>query len=156
MDDAQAMERCIELAAISAQAGDHPFGALITLDGELLAEGENRVMTDMDPTGHAEVTAIRRACRALGRLDLSDCTLYTSAEPCVICGTTIRLTGISRVVFAARSSGDYGSHSSAYAILVDPKITRFPPPPEVIPGFLAERSEELWRTLGWPRRPPQS
>lgn len=71
MDDTEAMERCIELAALSAKAGDHPFGALIVLDGKILAEGENRVFTDMDPTAHAEITAIRRATRILGRHDLS-------------------------------------------------------------------------------------
>jgi tRNA(Arg) A34 adenosine deaminase TadA len=156
MDDTEAMERCIELAALSARAGDHPFGALILLDGKMLAEGENRVITDMDPTGHAEVTAIRRACRTLGRHDLSGSVLYTSAEPCVMCATAIRLTAISRVVFAAPSSGDYGGYSSAYGIMRDGTISRFPPPPEVVAGFLADQSEALWKAVGWPRRPASS
>lgn len=156
MDDTEAMERCIELAALSAKAGDHPFGALIVLDGKILAEGENRVFTDMDPTAHAEITAIRRATRILGRHDLSGSVLYTSAEPCVMCATAIRLTGISRVVFAAKSSSDYGGYSSAYGIIRDATIDRFPPPPEVVAGLLAERSEALWKEIGWPRRPQPS
>lgn len=151
MNDTQAIERCIELAAASARQGNHPFGSVILLDGAILAEGENRVITDMDPTAHAEVVAIRNACRALGQQDLSACWLYTSCEPCWICSTTIRLTGIRRVVFATRSPGDYGGYYSAHPILRVEGVARFGSPPEVVPGLLADRSDALWREVGWPR-----
>jgi len=153
MDDVQAMERCIELAAEAAKRGDHPFGALILREGEIVAEGPNLVITDLDPTAHGEVIAIRRACQALGRQDLSDCTLYTSAEPCWICSTAIRVTGIARVVFAARSGTDTGGYSSRFPILSATGITRFGPPPEIVPGLLGERAEALWQAIDWARRP---
>src|SRR5262245_14845424 len=120
MDDVQAMERCVELAAEAARRGDHPFGALIMRDGAIVAEGANLVITDLDPTAHGEVMAIRRACQTLGTQDLAGCTLYTSAEPCWICSTAIRVTGISRVVFGVRSGTDTGGYSSRYPILSDP------------------------------------
>lgn len=150
MDDAQLIERCIELAGLAAQKGNHPFGALIVHEGQVISEAENQVFTDMDPSAHAEVVAVRGACRALGRLVLSGCTLYTSAEPCLICSTVVRLTGISRVVFAAPASGAYGGYSSIYPILRDTTIERFGAVPEVLAEFLADRSLALWRELGWP------
>ena len=150
MNDVEAIERCIELAAISARRGNHPFGSLILRDGELLAEGENLVVTDMDPTGHAEIVAIRNACRALGVQDLTGTTLYTSAEPCMICSTVIRLLRVKRVVFAAKSTTDYGGYSSKHPILCVADVARFGSPPEVVPGLLADRSEALWKELGWP------
>jgi len=154
MDDEQAMMRCIELAAEAAKRGDHPFGALILRGGELVAEGPNLVITDVDPTAHGEVIAIRRACQTLGRQELGDCTLFTSAEPCWICSTAIRVTGISRVVFAARSGTDTGGYSSRFPILSEAGITRFGPPPEIVAGYLADRAEALWREINWVRRGP--
>lgn len=150
MNDSEAIERCIELARISAERGNHPFGSLITRGDSLVAEGENLVVTDLDPTAHAETVAIRNACRALGSLDLSGCTLYTSCEPCWICSTAIRDTGIARVVFAG--SSNRGGYSSGYPILRDPAIARYGPPPEVVPGLLAERCQQLWAEVGWPRQ----
>ncbi len=70
------MARSIELARLSAEHGSHPFGCVITANGALVAEAENAVVTEIDPTAHAEIMAIRRACKARGGLDLSDCTLY--------------------------------------------------------------------------------
>jgi tRNA(Arg) A34 adenosine deaminase TadA len=150
MNDAEAIERCIELAAESAHRGNHPFGALLLRDGQLIAEGDNRVLTDMDPTGHAEVVAIRNAWRALGALELADCTLYSSCEPCMICSTVIRLARIPRVVFAAHATSDYGGYSSKHPILRIDDIERFGPPPAVVAGLLADRSLALWAQLGWP------
>ena len=151
MDDTQAIERCIELARAAVGRGDQPFGSVIVRAGEIVAEGENTVVTDLDPTAHAEVVAIRNACRALGRLDLSDCTLYTSCEPCWICSTTIRETRIGRVVFAARGRST-GGYYSAHPILRDGEIERFGPPPEIVPGLLADRAGALMAEVGW--RPP--
>lgn len=80
------LERAIELSREGMSKGEGgPFGAVIVRNGEIIAEGNNRVLVDNDPTAHAEVTAIRRACATLGRFDLSDCELYTSCEPCPMC-----------------------------------------------------------------------
>ena len=86
MTPAALMRRAILLSAEKSAAGQGgPFGAVIARDGEIVAEGWNLVTSTNDPTAHAEVTAIRRACAALGRFDLSGCELYTSCEPCPMC-----------------------------------------------------------------------
>ena len=80
------MTQAIELSRTGMRAGEGgPFGAVIVQDGEIIAEGNNQVLMTNDPTAHAEVVAIRRACAKLGRFDLSDCELYTSCEPCPMC-----------------------------------------------------------------------
>lgn len=80
------MKRAIALSQEGMERGDGgPFGAVVVRDGEVIAEGNNRVLASNDPTAHAEVVAIRRATEALGRFDLSDCELYTSCEPCPMC-----------------------------------------------------------------------
>lgn len=80
------LTRAIELSKEGMERGDGgPFGAVIVQNGEIIAEGNNRVLVDNDPTAHAEVVAIRRAASKLGRFDLSDCELYTSCEPCPMC-----------------------------------------------------------------------
>jgi tRNA(Arg) A34 adenosine deaminase TadA len=150
VDDSQLIERCIELARAAAGRGNAPFGSVIVREGRIVAEGENTVDTDLDPTAHAETVAIRNACRALGRLDLADCELYTSCEPCWICSTAIRETGIRRVVFAARGPTT-GGHSSPYPVLGYTGNPRWGPAPEVAAGVLEDRSEALFADLGWPR-----
>jgi guanine deaminase len=80
------MRRAIALSLEKMQAGNGgPFGAVIARNGEVVAEGWNQVISANDPTAHAEVVAIRRACAALGRFDLSDCEIFTSCEPCPMC-----------------------------------------------------------------------
>lgn len=99
------MTRAIELSKIGMEAGEGgPFGAVVVRDGEIIAEGNNRVLATNDPTAHAEVTAIRRACEKLGRFDLSDCQLYTSCEPCPMCLGAIYWARPSRVYFANTAS----------------------------------------------------
>ncbi|QDJ09412.1 Guanine deaminase [Roseomonas mucosa] len=81
----QAMRRAIALSRENIETGGGPFGAVIVKDGRIVGEGANRVVPDGDPTAHAEVTAIRDACRRLGTHDLSGAVLYTSCEPCPMC-----------------------------------------------------------------------
>ncbi len=77
------LRRAVELAHEGVAAGEGgPFGALVVRSGEVLAEGWNRVLTDNDPTAHAEVTAIRRACTAVGDFQLPGAVVYSSCEPC--------------------------------------------------------------------------
>lgn len=76
-----------------------PFGAVVVRDGKIVSRGHNRVVETCDPTAHAEVIAIREASRILGRFDLSDCTLYTTCEPCPMCLGAILWARIGRVVF---------------------------------------------------------
>jgi guanine deaminase len=93
--------RAIELAVENAAAGQLPFGALVVRDGEVLATGVNTSLRDHDPTAHAEVEAIRNACRGLDTFDLPGATLVSSCEPCALCHATAASTGILRVVYAA-------------------------------------------------------
>ena len=80
------MKRAIEIAqkGIDSNAGG-PFGAVVVKDGEIIAEGWNQVTSTNDPTAHAEVIAIRRACEKLESFQLEKCVLYTSCEPCPMC-----------------------------------------------------------------------
>ncbi|WP_395640945.1 nucleoside deaminase [Pseudolysinimonas sp.] len=95
------LARAIELATENVANAGGPFGALIVRDGKVLAEGQNRVTATLDPTAHAEVTAIRAACQAVKDFSLAGATLYTSCEPCPLCLSAALWARIDRVVFAA-------------------------------------------------------
>ncbi|GAB2451127.1 nucleoside deaminase [Conyzicola lurida] len=99
--DAKWLARAIDLATLNVSQGGGPFGAVIVRDGELIAEGQNRVTANLDPTAHAEVTAIRAACQAVGDFSLAGMTLYTSCEPCPLCLSASLWARLARVVFAA-------------------------------------------------------
>ena len=92
--------RAVELALANVAAGGGPFGAVIVREGQIVAEGVNRVAQATDPTAHAEVVAIREACRILKRFQLDDCTIYTSCEPCPMCLSAIYWARLKRVFFA--------------------------------------------------------
>ena len=79
------MRQAITLAVENVRNNGGPFGAVITRNGQIIATGVNRVTADSDPTAHAEVNAIREACKKLGTFNLSGCELYTSCEPCPMC-----------------------------------------------------------------------
>jgi tRNA(Arg) A34 adenosine deaminase TadA len=84
--DKEFMRRAFELAQNGIDANDGgPFGAVVVRDGKIVGEGCNRVTSTNDPTAHAEVVAIREACRNLNNFQLDGCTIYTSCEPCPMC-----------------------------------------------------------------------
>ena len=96
------MRRAIALAVENVRAGrGGPFGAVVVQDGKVIAEGSNQVTASNDPTAHAEIVAIRRACEQLDRFDLTGCELYTSCEPCPMCLGAIYWARPARVFFAA-------------------------------------------------------
>ena len=99
--DTRWLQRAIELAVENVAGGGGPFGAVIVRNGELIAEGQNRVTANLDPTAHAEVTAIRAACQVVGDFSLAGATLYTSCEPCPLCLSAALWARVDRVVFAA-------------------------------------------------------
>jgi len=95
------MARAIQLSIENVTSGNGgPFGALIVAGGKIIAEAANRVTSNNDPTAHAEVLAIREACRKLGVFELKECELYTSCEPCPMCLGAIYWARISRIYFA--------------------------------------------------------
>ena len=107
------MRRAIALSrrGMEGNAGG-PFGAVVAQDGVILGEGWNQVTTTNDPTAHAEVVAIRAACRALGRFDLRGCEIYASCEPCPMCLGAILWARLDRVHYA-------NTHTDAAAIGFD-------------------------------------
>jgi guanine deaminase len=100
-DDAHWLARAIELATLNVADGGGPFGAVVVRDGRAVAEGQNRVTANLDPTAHAEVVAIRAACQVVGDFSLSGTTLYASCEPCPLCLSAALWARVDRVVYAA-------------------------------------------------------
>jgi len=101
MKKADFMRRAIALSheMMAANKGG-PFGAVVVKDGRIIAEGFNQVTSANDPTAHAEVTAIREACRKLGSFKLEGCEIYTSCEPCPMCLSAIFWARIERIYYA--------------------------------------------------------
>ena len=100
MENRRFMERAIELSKQSMAAGGGPFGAVIVRDGKIIGEGTNNVTPQNDPTAHAEVEAIRNACRALGTFDLSGSVIFASCEPCPMCLSAVWWARIEKIYFS--------------------------------------------------------
>ncbi len=99
--DKDIMRRAIEIASERMHAGcGGPFGAVIARDGEIIAEGYNLVTSGNDPTAHAEIVAIREACRELETFDLSGHVIFTSCEPCPMCLSAIYWARLDRIYYA--------------------------------------------------------
>lgn len=129
------MKICLELAVLAQIEGNLGIGALVVKDTAIIAQAKEELPNSWDVTAHAELLAVRRACRHLQSRDLRGCTLYTTAEPCWMCAYTIRETGIGTVVIGA-ATPDVGAFSSKYAILSDPAIAAWSAPPKIITGVL--------------------
>ena len=93
------LRKAISFATNNIQESGGPFGALIASNGVIIATGCNRVTADHDPTAHAEVNAIREACKKLGTFNLSGCDIYTSCEPCPMCLSAIYWARIDRIYY---------------------------------------------------------
>lgn len=101
MTKQELMQRAIDLAVENVKQGGGPFGAVIAKDGEIVAEGVNRVTLQHDPTAHAEVQAIRKACAKKQDFDLSGYDIYSSCEPCPMCLGAIYWAHLDHLYFAA-------------------------------------------------------
>jgi tRNA(Arg) A34 adenosine deaminase TadA len=99
--DAYWMRLAIASARRGVQKGQTPFGACIVREGEVLACEHNSVWLTTDITAHAEINAIRTACRQLGKIDLSGATIFSSVEPCPMCFSAIHWAKVTRIVFGA-------------------------------------------------------
>ena len=102
--DAEFMRLAIEAAKEAKKTGDLPFGAVVVCDGKVVGVGYSEANTVGDVTDHAELQALRRACKALGRNNLGDCAIYCTNEPCNMCGAGIFQADIPRVVIGASRS----------------------------------------------------
>src|SRR5579871_659069 len=99
--DQSFLRQAIELAVDNVRRGGGPFGAVIVKDGVVIAAGANQVTRTHDPTAHAEIVAIREACRVLGDFQLTGCDLYSSCEPCPMCLGALYWARPARVFYAA-------------------------------------------------------
>lgn len=99
------MRKAIELAAANVESGGGPFAALVVKDGKVIAQGVNQVTQTNDPTAHAEIVAIREACRALRDFQLTGCDVYASCEPCPMCLGALYWARPDRVFYAATREG---------------------------------------------------
>lgn len=147
------MERAIALALENVRSGGGPFGALIVKDGKILSEAANRVTMTNDPTAHAEIVAIREACRKLETFHLTDCELYSSCEPCPMCLGAVYWARLARVYFAGTAS------DAAKAGFDDSFIYRelqLPHPHRKVPMIQLMREESLAAFRAWEQKPDKA
>ena len=136
------MRRCLELGRLAAASGDTWVGSLIGHGTKIIAEDVERVKASGDITAHAEIDAVKAACKALNTNNQEGCVLYTTAEPCFLCSYLIRQARIRKVVIGRRVSG-VGGVSSKFPILTDATIDKWSAPPAVVTGILAQECEQL-------------
>lgn len=98
-EDLKFMELACKLASENIDKGGGPFGAVIVKDGEIVSTGCNSVTIDNDPTAHAEVNAIRNACKKTGNFKLTGCKIYSSCEPCPMCLSALYWSGIDKIYY---------------------------------------------------------
>ena len=134
------MRAALELATAATAWGDVPIGAVVvSADGEVIGSGSNVRERDGDPTGHAEMVALREAATALGEWRLSGCTLVVTLEPCTMCAGALVLARVDRVVFGAYDD-KAGAVGSLWDVVRDRRLNHRP---EVVGGVLAEQSTAL-------------
>ena len=136
------MRKCISLATIAKNRGDSPVGAVLVKDGEIISEGIEGGKTHKDITFHAEIEAIRNATKILNSGDLSDCTMVTTHEPCIMCSYVIRHHKIKSIVVGI-ITGEIGGYSSQLPLLTDKSISKWTEPPKIIDGILEEECRML-------------
>lgn len=147
MTKEELMRRAIALSVDSVKNGGGPFGAVVAKEGEIIAEGSNSVTIDNDPTAHAEVNTIRKACRKLGTFDLSGCEIYTSCEPCPMCFGAIYWAHLDKIYYAndRRDAAKIGFDDDFIynEIAVDPY--RRSKPSEMLLRDEAIRAFQMWQ-----------
>ena len=146
--DISGMRAALVQAAVAADEGEVPVGAVIVVNGELVAAAHNRSIMDADPSGHAEIVVLRQAAEALGNHRLPGATLYVTLEPCIMCVGAIAQARVGRVVFGAydEKAGALGSATD----LSDSKALnhRF----EINGGLLSEECAALLKEFFRARR----
>ena len=143
------MNQAFILAKRALSHDDVPIGAVIVKDSKIIARGENRVQKSKNPTLHAEIVAINRACKKLGTKFLDDCDIYVTLEPCSMCATAISFARIRNIYFAATDEKGGGITSNARVYDTDRHL--WLPAVRQLPEF-ADESAELLRTFFSKRR----
>ncbi len=136
------MRQALELAISAADSEDVPVGAIVVdADGVVIGRGRNTRERDADPTGHAEIVAIREATAARGEWRLEGCTLVVTLEPCTMCAGAIVASRLERLVFGAFDD-KAGAVGSLWDVVRDRRLNHRP---EVVSGVLADESSALLR-----------
>ena len=136
------MRQALDLAASAAESDDVPVGAIVVdADGVVIGRGRNTRERDADPTGHAEIVAIREATAARGEWRLEGCTLIVTLEPCTMCAGAIVASRLERLVFGAFDE-KAGAVGSLWDVVRDRRLNHRP---EVVSGVLADESSVLLR-----------
>ncbi|HZJ08522.1 MAG TPA: nucleoside deaminase [Trueperaceae bacterium] len=144
------LARAVELAVLNVSRGGGPFAALVvTADGKVF-EGANRVTIENDPTAHAEVSAIRTACRELATFDLSGATLYASCEPCPMCLSSALWARIEHIYYAAdrHDAARAGFDDAAFYDYIERRDVAPLMPVEQVDVTGANAPFERWRESG--------
>ncbi len=137
------MGLALEQAAAAERLGEVPIGAVLVAGGVVVGSGFNRVITDHDPSAHAEIVALRDAAGRQGNYRLPGTTLYVTLEPCSMCAGAIVNARVQRVVYAA-DDPKAGAHHSVFAILDHPRLNHRC---EVTKGVLATEAADMLRTF---------
>lgn len=137
--DEQMMDEALAEAEAALAEGEVPIGAVVVLEGQVVARSHNRREAEADPTSHAELVAIRDASRNLGRWRLSDCTVYVTCEPCMMCAGAMHQARIARVVYGVPDP-KAGALDTLYEVATDERLNhQF----QVTSGIRAERCRAL-------------
>jgi tRNA(adenine34) deaminase len=146
--DERFMRRAIELAREAEAAGEVPVGAVIVLDGQILAEGFNRPISTHDPTAHAEMVTLRAAAARIDNYRLTGTTLYVTLEPCAMCAGAMVHARVTRLVYAA-TDPRAGAAGSVFNVVQNSALNHRL---EVVPGVLADECGSLLRDFFVARR----
>lgn len=136
------MKQALLCAQRAYNHDDVPIGAVIVRDGKIIARGENQVQQKQNPTLHAEIVAINRACKKLGTKFLDDCDIYVTLEPCAMCATAISFARIKNIYFAATDEKGGGITSNARVYESDRHLWR--PAVHHVPEY-ADKSAQMLR-----------
>ncbi len=142
------MRRALDLARRAQEEGEVPVGAVVVHEGKVVGEGWNHPISSADATSHAEIEAIRSACRTLGNYRIPGSTLYVTLEPCVMCSGAIQHARIGRVVFGAHDPKT-GGCGSVVNLFAEPRLNHHA---TVVPGVLADESVAMLRSFFAGRR----
>jgi tRNA(adenine34) deaminase len=142
------MRMALEQAQRAALAGEVPVGAVIVVEGRVIAHAANRTLTDCDPTAHAEIVALRAAAQEIGNHRLIGATLYLTLEPCAMCAGAMIQARISRLVYGADDPKG-GAVRSCFAVLDHPQLNHTV---EITSGVLAEESVAILHAFFAARR----
>lgn len=146
--DVHFMQVALNEARVAGERGEVPIGAIVVVDGRIVARAGNRTISDCDPTAHAEIVALRAAARCVGNHRLLDAVAYVTIEPCAMCAGAMIQARIARLVYGA-DDPKAGAVRSCFSMLDHPQLNHRV---DVVAGILAEESAALLKEFFTARR----